>query len=129
MFRNWLQQWRRRRSGIYFRYFDGQRVRYGDPLQLYRAFVHHPANLAVLAPAVDEQKEPETSQFLQAICEIFGLWRYDPVAGRGLTDAEILGVVDQFYRYLDEVKKKLGPGLTFLPPTAGESSGSKGRRP
>ncbi len=122
MFRNWFRQRKLRRSGIYFRYFDGQRVRYGDPLQLYRAFVHHPANLAVLAPAVDEQKEPETTQFLQAICEIFGLHRYDPATGRGLTDAEILGVVDQFYRYLEEVKKKLGPGWTSLQATAGASS-------
>jgi len=90
------RRWRLRRSGQVFCYFDGQRKRYGDPLQLWRAFVHHPANLPALAPAVDEQKEPETTQFIQGVFEVFGLTRYDPLSGVGLTDAEVLMTLESF---------------------------------
>jgi hypothetical protein len=106
------RRWRLRRSGQVFCYFDGQRKRYGDPLQLWRAFVHHPANLPALAPAVDEQKEPETTQFIQGVCEVFGLTRYDPLSGVGLTDAEVLMTLESFHAYLEAVKKKAGLGST-----------------
>jgi len=61
---------------------------------------------------VDEQKEPETTQFIQGVCEVFGLTRYDPLSGVGLTDAEVLMTLESFHAYLEAVKKKAGLGST-----------------
>lgn len=110
--RKYLRRRRLARAGYLFRYFDGTAYRYEDPLKLYRAILHHPAGLFDLAPAVDQGKEPETSQFLAALCEIFSVRRYDAVSGEGLLDGEILRLFEDFCTFLAEWKKKLPPGST-----------------
>ena len=54
-----------------------------DVVTLYRKIIHHEAEIVSLLPAVDNQQEPETTQFLEAVTEIFGLTRYDENSGKG----------------------------------------------
>jgi len=80
--------------------------------------------LVVLAAAFDEQKDPEAEEFVSLVAEIFGLRRYDPQTGRGLTDAEIAAVFQQFDAFLQEVRERFFPGSTSQPASAGGSSNS-----
>lgn len=115
----WWRRWRLRRTGQVYRYFDGLRWRDGDPLTLWRALVGHPDNIPLLAPAYDEGKEPDASRFIDAICTVFGLTRFDGATGRGLLESEILGVLTGFHAYLEDLKKKLDPGSTSASLTDG----------
>ena len=83
----------------------------GDVLTLYRKIIHHEADIVSLLPAVDNQQEPETTQFLEAVTEIFGLTRYDENSGKGLTEWEIIAVFMRFLEHLNELKKKVLPGF------------------
>jgi hypothetical protein len=73
MLRRWYRRWRLKQSGALFRYFDGHRIVWGEVLILYRKIIHHPADIVSLLPAIDNQQEPETPQFLEAVTEIFEL--------------------------------------------------------
>lgn len=108
MFR-WLTDWIRRRrlaSRGLFPYHDGRRLRHADPFTVWRLLHHHPElNMEAIGPLVDEGREPETSQLIAALAEIFDVLRFDDASGRGMTDWEILGLLAELDEFLDGVKK------------------------
>jgi thiamine pyrophosphate-dependent acetolactate synthase large subunit-like protein len=112
--------WKRRRG--LFRYHNGRRWVYADPLPLYRKVLKEADQLVVLGAAFDQQKDPEASEFVQKLAEIFELTRYDPQTGRGLTDAEVVAVFQQFDAFLREIRENFFPGSTSPPRSAGGSS-------
>lgn len=117
----WLRSWRERRRlqgrGL-FVYHDGARTRYGDPFRLYRALDHHPKmDLDKHAPLCDAGQEPETTLVVDSVCEIFGLARWNDATRAGLTDWEVLGVLNRFAVFIDSLKKSTSPTLTLLEPT------------
>ncbi len=75
MLLSWYRRWRLKKTGALFRYYNGRKIVWADVLTLYRKIIHHQADIVSLLPAVDSQQEPETTQFLEAITEIFGLTR------------------------------------------------------
>lgn len=101
--------WRLRRRGL-FLYFDGTRRRWGDPFAIYRALTNSEVDLEALAPEVDEQKEPATSQVLKVLCEAFDVQRWDDKTHTGLTDNEILALIEQLDAFAEGAKKKRSPG-------------------
>jgi len=111
MLLRWYRRWRLKRSGALFRYYNGQRIVWADVLVLYRKIIHHEADIISLLPAVDKQEEPETSQFVEVVTEIFGLTPYDQASGKGLTEWEIISVFMSFLEHLDQLKKKVLRGL------------------
>ncbi len=113
----------RRRRGL-FRYHNGQRWVYADPLPLYRKVLKEADQLVVLGAAFDQQKDPEASEFVQKLAGIFELARYNSETGRGLTDAEVVAVFQQFDAFLREIRENFFPGSTSRPDSAGESSGA-----
>lgn len=127
MLGRFTQWWRKRKlvkSGGLLRYFDGRRTRYGDPFQIWRVLQNQPATMQVayLEQFIESGKEPEVSQLMDLTSQAFGSTRYDPATGEGLTDAETLGLLLQFARYVSAVKKNTSPGPTLPEPTGSPSS-------
>lgn len=105
------------------RYWDGTGWRYGDPFLLYRKLWSHPTlNIEAQAPLVDAGQEPETTEFVTSLAEIFGVERWDPDTGRGLTDWEVLDCFQQLNEYMVALKKNTSGSPTSLPPTESASS-------
>lgn len=105
------------RKRLLFRFHDGSRWRYADPLRVVRAYDVHPKlNVAEMAPLVDAAKEPETTIFVEATCEIFGVQRWD--GRRGLADHELLNLYEQFGAYIVALKKNTSPPPTSSPTSA-----------
>ena len=115
-----VQRWRERRwakQRLLFPYWDGKSMQYADPFKLWRDAKNNPnLNCEIVAPLIDEGKEPESSQFIEATAKLFGLERWD--GKKGLTDWEILNTFGNFQEYIEAVKKKYSPGPTSPLPTA-----------
>lgn len=104
-----LRQWRLWRKGFLFRYFDGRSIRYVDPRPIYRQIVYHPDRITELLDAVERDSEPETTQFIDALADIFQVVRYDPATGKGLTDRQVVELFVAFCQFCADVKKKVNP--------------------
>jgi hypothetical protein len=123
---NWIRRLGRQRDRIVFRYFDGRKWRVGDPFSLWRKLAHHPTvDLQTAAPMLDEGQEPESSQMLDALADVFGLHRLDSKSGDGLTDWEIKGIFLGFSAYMQGLKKSTESGPAPSPPTDSASSTSQ----
>lgn len=109
-------------------FFDGIRQRWADPFLVWRALYNHPVvNLEKHGAAADEGSEPETTEYIKAIVEVFGVQRWDDVTRTGLTDWEILHLIPQLSSHLVALKKNTSPGPTSSPPT--EPVSSSGQAP
>lgn len=118
----------RRRPGL-FRFHDGTRMRSIDPFKAFRTLIHHPEfNLDAHPPLVDLGAEPETTVTVKALCEAFGVRRWDDSTATGLTEWEILDLLRQFEVYLDALKKNGGSGPTSPQPTEPTSSSDSPER-
>jgi hypothetical protein len=111
------------RNRLLFRYHDGTRWRYGDPYKLWREMWNptgagHKCLLKEHAPAFDSGQEPETTLLIEAICKVFGLKRFDPESGEGVTDWEAKNILNVLSDYIDEVKKNTRASPTSPEPTA-----------
>jgi hypothetical protein len=116
------RQWKRRQRG-FFHYFDGTGDRWGDPFFIWRAIASHPkVNFSDITGAMDAGQEPETTDALNALCEVFGVQRWNPETQAGLSDWEIMNLLGDFSDYLDALKKNINSGPTLSPPTEPESS-------
>ena len=117
----WIRNRARRRQNIW-RFFDGRRWKWVDPYRIWRGIINHPHfNLADL-PLIEQGEEPQTTIGIEAVCELFGIQRWSPERGDGLTDEEILAVLVDFLEYLEDLKKKRSPLQTWRPPTEPQSS-------
>lgn len=107
-----------------FRYFDGGKWQYRDPFALWRALFTDPnaPDLEKALDAVRAGKEPETSNTLNWLAKQFGVARWNQEKGSGLTDGEILDLLDSFGQYLDEQKKSTESTPTLQEPTGSLSS-------
>jgi hypothetical protein len=111
------------RKRLVFRYWNGERTVQGDPFALYRALLHHPdMNLETMASMLDAGMEPESTVVLQGLSDVFGLRRFNPRTGYGLTDWEVKDVLVAFEAYLMGLKKSTSSGPTSPQPTDSTSS-------
>lgn len=121
-----FSRWRLRRATkqrLLFQYHDGKQTRYGDPFGLWRALHAHPTlNLERDADALDRGEEPAATQAITALCQIFGVQRWNEQTGRGLTDWEVCDLIVQLQQYLDALKKNTSAGPTSPEPTGLPSS-------
>jgi len=122
-FWKWLvNAWRgwRQADRLIFRYHNGLFWTAADPILLWRQLLNRPElNYDGIAAALDAGQEPESSQAIEALCQVFGLTRFDARRGAGLTDLEMLDMLGDFQEYLATVKKNISPGPTS--PAPGES--------
>lgn len=106
-----------------YRYHDGSRERFGDPLaieeRLFRGLEDHDAE------ALDNQlesKEPAIvygalAKLLPAARSAFRLAEFDEDTGAGLTREEVLAVLSGFLAWRDEKKEVAGDGPSSSGPT------------
>ncbi len=113
--------WPFRRRRLLFRYHNGQKWVAADPLRLYRRISKEADQLIILGAAFDQQKDPEADEFVAKVAEIFELRRYNPETQKGLTDAEVAAVFEQFHGFLEDVRQRFFPGSTSQPVSAGGS--------
>lgn len=106
-----------------FRYWDGRRWRRADPFRLWRELFARNSIADLYGPAV-EGREPETTELLERLCQVFGVQRWDERTRQGLTDWEIFSLLGQFHEYLEALKKSISPGLISPPP--GDSASGTG---
>lgn len=103
--RNLLRRWADRR-GLYI-YHDGRRTRRADWLRLWRRFcaVEMFADEEVMA-AVDQQRDPQCEAYLQEVARLFCVDRYDERTGRGMTDQQLLALVEDFAAFILQKKSE-----------------------
>ncbi len=124
--KKWFRDRRLKKRRSLFRYWNGEKHVYADPFKVWRAILNHPKfNVETMAHLVDDGVEPETTMCVDAMCEIFGVTRWDAQDTTGLTDMEILTLLDSFDTYLANVKKNSSLGVTSSPPTDSVSSSSQ----
>lgn len=116
-----LRERKLRKEREVFTYFDGERFRSLDPWRCYRAFISHPKFEAIDMEEAAEGIEPHCTDALDAICESFGLERFDMATGRGMTDAEVFDFLSDLHTYMEDLKKKRQSGATSPSATANPS--------
>jgi hypothetical protein len=110
--RQWRERRRLRRRGLY-EYFDGRQWRFVDPYALFRRITTDATvNLAEIGPAAQQGREPEVTQLAEFVCGHFEVQRFDPATRVGLTDAELLGLLSDFWGYVEALKKNGARGVT-----------------
>jgi hypothetical protein len=124
----WLHARALRRRREIFRYFDGQAIRFADPLAIVRALDEHETyleekhfdeclRLAEKGASSGTKEERLRYHRAAAVCvdavrKAFGILPYDQ---GGLQIGECLDLLASFIDYLDGVKKNTSPSLTSSP--------------
>lgn len=104
---------RRRRS--IFRYWDGARNRFADPMAIYRALQQHPRfNWDVHPALIDCGDLDALALTAEAVRTAFGI---APVEQDGLTEAECVTLLAAFVGYLEALKKNGSPTPTLPAPS------------
>jgi len=111
-----------------FRYWDGRRFRWADPLVVFQRLTHDPEFCygngpddprSEIGPALEFQ-EPHFSRLVAAVHRAFGTHPFD---GRyGLTHAEALHLFSGFVYWVDALIKKNSRSSTSSPPTDSQCS-------
>jgi len=116
-FKSWRERRRLKGRGL-FCFHDGQRYRYVDPLRMWREIeCHEKFNLETDPPLVAARQEPESSHFISAMCEAFGIERFDDETHRGMIDEELMELFVKLADFLGAVKKNIDTGQTSPPDT------------
>ncbi|WP_460166507.1 hypothetical protein [Thermostilla marina] len=105
------------RRGLY-RLWDGRRWRRLDWLRVYRAFLADPVLTDEATAQAVEAQGPETDRYLDALARLFGVRRYDPQTGDGLTDEELFAAFAAFSQWILQKKMPSGNSPTASPSTA-----------
>lgn len=128
LIRNLLRR-RAERRGL-FVYHDGRRIRRADWMRLWRRFcaVEMFADEEVMA-AVDQQRDPQCEAYLQEVARLFDVERYDGRRGRGMTDQQLLALVEDFAAFILQKKSEGEAWLTSSAPADPASSPPSGDSP
>lgn len=125
---NWIRRWYRNRNRAIFRYWDGQRWRAADPIEIYRGIKQHPEFNIDRHPQLHDAGDDDATRIcLQATRDVFGV---KPFAEGGLTETETIEVLGTYFDWIQRVKKNgSGPPIlpepTVSPPHCGMDPGSK----
>lgn len=125
-----------RRAGL-FTYWDGRRMRSVDGYRLWRAYVANPffsdrQTLDQLAELGTRQYSDQDTtalradmelldRFFEELAKLFGVERFNPDTGKGLTDTELAAIFCAFGAWVSQ-KKTPGGLLPIWWPTGGTAS-------
>lgn len=120
----WIER-RTRNERLLFRVFNGRKLQAIDPWQTWHSLQNDPEfdfeRHYQLAAA---QSRPEYDWMLAAICRAFNVSRFDVKTQTGLTDGELVRLLDEFLGFIDTIQKKTNDGPTLSP--SSESTSSSG---
>ena len=127
-----LRYMRRRqleKRGLFCFVYNGRLVAV-DPWDTYRRIIHHESvAFDRMLPMLEEAEEPESTQVLMAICDVFGVQRWDRATKRGMTDGELSALFTAFTAYVVALKKNSSFGPISSTSTDGAPSSSQEPRP
>lgn len=127
---NFFRRLVRNRKRLIFRYWDGSKLRRGDPLEIYRALMDHPVfNWSVHPVLIDVEDDEKTSLEATAITAqaVRDAFRVRPLDNGGLCQSECVSLLAEFTLWVEDVKKKLSPSPMPRPSMAPPSSPPSGR--
>lgn len=89
-----------------YRYFDGQRIRKADPLDLYRRMMNVWPNLSIdskvaTSPSKDAPKAHDN--LIQGLRELFVI---KPLSEGGLSELEVVSLWDHFMLYVEDIRER-----------------------
>lgn len=117
----WWRARGKRSNRLLFELFDGTRFVLRDPWEIYRQLYNDPEFVpSQMLAAAFEHEEPEFGKCMRCCHRAFGTHEFD--GSTGLTHHEALGVLSDYFGWLDELVKKNGGLPVQLPPTASTSS-------
>ena len=109
---NWFRRWIFNRQRAIFRFWNGRKWCYVDPMVAYQKLKNHPEfNLERDTVFHDAGHEDATALCLAATRSAFGVVEFDGQTMRGLTETETISLLGTFGAWMDFVKKN-----TSLPP-------------
>jgi hypothetical protein len=93
-----------------FKYHDGTRDRYADPVAIMRAMTSHPTldleqNLAEFQSEDSKLRNEASLVLVESTREIFGLHPFSEEHPNGLTELETLDILNAFIEYTETLKK------------------------
>lgn len=117
-----LRRWWRDRSRYIFRYDDGNKIRYADPVEIGTALEREIPNytdlletlsmrMADLPPGpirenMVQQQHDAALKLARAARKVFRLVDLDSETGWGATDAHAIRIVGQYYMYMERLARK-----------------------
>lgn len=112
-------------SRAIYSYFDGKNVVSRDPIVLYRKVAEVGQELSVDIRAANSVLSAKIAAAGQAgvvkkIKQIFGVTSFEE--GGGLTETELMALLDHFLEYCDRVKKNSNPLTTTTPEISSTST-------
>ncbi len=117
MLLEFFRNWRRNRRRRIYRYFDGLRNRYADPVALQFALANHPTYL----PRHLAEARAGDVEAIAVLCDVaqgvFGAHGIDARTGKGLSAGELATLVIDFEVYCVALKKNTKPWLGWQPST------------
>lgn len=113
---------RRRNPSAIFRYWDGTRDRYCDPLIAFQALAAHPEFDLANTPIEADRGDPDAIRaMVKACCDAFSVTQWSEEHPGGLTQMECIGLMVDFTNYLLAVKKNINLPLISREPTGPKS--------
>ena len=91
-----------------------------DPLRAYRALVMERDDFSEIVIGAKKQQPESADKLAEIVSQTFGIKRFDSETQKGLTDLEILRVVDSFFRLLTVFQHKLPKWPDLWPYTVEE---------
>ncbi len=122
---DWFRRRRRNRQRQLFSFFDGRRTRRIDPMRVYRDLDMHPRFTWDMGELVEASDPEATIIVADATADVFGLTKWDPSTGSGLTTAELLAILWEYCAYNEDLKKKSNDGLILPPATESKPSNAE----
>lgn len=123
MLLGWFRRWLHNRRRMIYRFWDGTRYRAVDPIDIHLKLQSHPTyNAQRHLREIDEGDVESTRVTCQAVQDVFCVQPYNSNTKRGLTVGEQLGLLADFYFWIEDQKKSISHSLT--PPLSTELEAS-----
>lgn len=107
---SFLRRWRQNRRRMIYRFWDGRNFRSVDPIDIHLRLQSHPKYLASRdLKLIDAGDREATCTTAAAVCDTFLVEPYNAETGRGLTVGERLGLLADFYFWIELQKKSINP--------------------
>ena len=109
----------RQKRFLFWFIYNGKRKAV-DPLRVYRALVMERDDFGEIVDGARKQQPASADKLAEIISQTFGIERFNPETKKGLTDLEILEIVDSFFRLLTVFQHKLPKWPDLWPYTVEE---------
>ena len=130
----WLKSWFRSQDPfdayqpgerLIYKYFDGTKMVRADPLVLYKWYAFHGPELLVDLKVSGSPSKDANSAHTSAVAKIREMFEVKTLKEGGLSDFEVMDLLDHFLYYCDHIKKKSNRLRTPSTPSAASNGTSQ----